>query len=154
MTLEDGDSVTYPWDDPNQLACEPSKSTGPIYLRSEIRAADIFDGMSNTYLAGEKYINPDRYKDGVDGGDDQTMYVGFDADVNRFAVDENGELLPPRQDLKGDESRYLFGSAHLENCFFVYCDGSVRAVSYSIDENVHRSSANRRDGRLSSGMQP
>lgn len=143
--LGEGDSPDYLWDDPQKSACEPSKSTGPIYLRSEIRAAQVLDGLSNTYLAGEKYLNPDHYKDGLDKGDDQTLFSGFDADVNRFARDDTGAIVPPRRDTKGDNSWYLFGSAHLDAAYFVYCDGSVRAVSYGIDSEVHRATSNRQD---------
>lgn len=148
ISFESGDSSSYPWDDPLRLSCEPSKSSGPIYLRSEVRASHIIDGMSNTYLVGEKYLSPNRYKDGVDGGDDQSMYGGSDADVNRFVLDDSNKPLLPRQDSKGDESRYRFGSVHAESCFFVYCDGSVRAVNYSIDEQVHRAAGNRHDGGI------
>lgn len=150
-TLAEGDSASYPWDNLTKPACEPSKSTGPIFLRSEIRIAQVLDGMTNTYLAGEKFLNPEHYKDGIDGGDDQTLYSGFDADVNRFVIDHKGALIPPRRDKKGDISRYLFGSAHPEVCNFVYCDGSVRAVSYSIDGEVHRAAGNRKDSGTLSG---
>jgi prepilin-type processing-associated H-X9-DG protein len=165
-SLAEGDSPSYPWgaepaDDGEErglgwypapkAACEPSKSTGPIYLRSEIRPGQVLDGMSNTYLAGEKYLDPEHYKDGTDGGDDQTLYGGFDADVNRFVVSNYGALSPPRRDQKRDERRYLFGSAHPDACNFVYCDGSVRAVSYSIDGQLHRATGNRQDGAAADG---
>lgn len=154
QSLEDGDSPTYLWDNPDWPACEPSKSTGPVYLRSEVRTSYVADGMSHTYLVGEKYLCPDHYKDGIDGGDDQTMYSGFDADVNRFTVNPNGDVSPPQQDLEGDERRYLFGSAHLESCYFVYCDGSVRAASYSVDGQVHRMAGNRHDEAASPSDSP
>ena len=46
--------------------------TGVIYQCSITKAADITDGLSNTYLLGEKYINPDNYATGMDNGDDQS----------------------------------------------------------------------------------
>ena len=52
----------------------------------------------------------------------------------------------PLQDVPGIEQVYNFGSAHLASCHFVFCDGSVRAVLYSINGEVHRRLGNRKDG--------
>ena len=48
-----------------------------------IRLRDIKDGMSCTYLAGEKYVSPDAYFTGQDSGADQCWDEGLDDDVNR-----------------------------------------------------------------------
>ena len=44
--------------------CRPALSTGIVYCGSMIKMADITDGTSNTYLAGEKYLDPDYYATG------------------------------------------------------------------------------------------
>ena len=41
--------------------------------------------MSNTLLAGEKYLNTDNYFKGDDPADDQGWDLGYDLDVNRWA---------------------------------------------------------------------
>lgn len=145
-SLDEGDSSSYPWDNPDKKHAEPSKSTGPIFLRSEISPNQITDGMSHTYLVGEKYLNPDAYSNGTNPGDDQPMYCGFDADVTRFAIDKWGELIPPMQDTRGEIRWYRFGSPHTSGCHMAYCDGSVRVISYSVDGEVHRAASNRQDG--------
>ena len=35
---------------------------------------DIVDGTSTTFLIGEKFIQPDHYTDGIDLGDNDTLY--------------------------------------------------------------------------------
>ena len=47
------------------------------------RLRDITDGASCTYLAGEKYVCPDAYFNGLDSGADQCWDEGLDDDVNR-----------------------------------------------------------------------
>jgi prepilin-type N-terminal cleavage/methylation domain-containing protein/prepilin-type processing-associated H-X9-DG protein len=131
-TLADGDNPNYPWRDTTQ-------ATGICFLRSEVRARDIIDGLSNSYLIGEKHVSRLHYADYDDPGHDQSMYTGVDLDINRWTID------PPLQD--GDSvAERRFGSSHAGGCHVVMCDGSVRTVSYSIDAETHRRLGNRRDG--------
>ena len=96
-------------------------------------------GTSMTYFAGEKYIASTQYLKGG-SGDDQTMYIGDDADIRRWAVQ------PPLPDSKNIKANDAFGSAHPTGCQFVMCDGSVRLVAFSVDEKIHSKMANRRNG--------
>ncbi len=41
---------------------------------------------------------------------------------------------------------YNFGSAHASACNFVFCDGSVRSISYAVDLTIYRRLGNRKDG--------
>jgi prepilin-type processing-associated H-X9-DG protein len=109
------------------------------FQRSRIRPADITDGLSQTYLVGEKYVDRQSYLTADDAGHDQSMFSGVDLDLNRWTLET------PLWDGDGQAER-SFGSAHAGGCHFVYCDGSVRQVSYSVDSEVHRKSANRNDG--------
>ncbi len=60
---------------------DPKKVTGIIHVRSTVRLAEITDGTTNTYLLGEKWINPLNYEDGRDLGDDQGPYVSDERDT-------------------------------------------------------------------------
>jgi prepilin-type N-terminal cleavage/methylation domain-containing protein/prepilin-type processing-associated H-X9-DG protein len=129
--------------------------TGVMYCRSTTKVRDILDGTSNTYLAGDKFCNPDHYFDSVSWGDDGIMLSGYDNDNYRLTAQnynlpspftENRDTyLPPMRDRRGVESWVCFGSAHINVCNFVFCDGSVRGISYEIDREMHRRIGNRKD---------
>ena len=63
-SLNHGDSGAYTF--PNAAL-----ANGVSFSRVTMRFAHITDGTSNTYLVGEKYLNPDRYESGMSFGDDQ-----------------------------------------------------------------------------------
>jgi len=127
------EEATYPeWSD-------TSKATGICFQRSELRLSQITDGLSNTYLIGEKYVTRGGYDTANDLGHDQSLYSGVDWDINRWVLD------PPLPDSDFSDTR-TFGSAHAGVCHMALCDGSVRSVGYAIDAETHRRLGNRRDG--------
>lgn len=109
-----------------------------------MRMRNITDGASNTYMLGEKYLIPDYYETGWDEADNESMYNGYDNDNHRTTY-PNATWLP-RQDLPGFTDYWCFGSAHAASYNAAMCDGSVRAISYSIDLETHRRLGNRADG--------
>jgi hypothetical protein len=126
--------------------------TGVCYVRSRIMAATISDGVSNTYLLGEKPVDPDCYLNGMDGGDDWSMFTGHQDDIMRSVGYPNPDKLgtfvyyPPIQDTPGYNDYWGFGSAHATSLNMTMCDGSVHSVSYMIDPESHRRLGNRQDG--------
>ena len=127
--------------------------TGAIYSRSGLNMADIHDGTSNTYLIGERYIDPDHYSYANSPGNDQGWVVGHDLDAFRctdYRDDTEANRITsaryaPRRDTPGVDVREMFGSAHAL-FHMAMCDGSVRGVSYSIDPKVHYRYGHREDG--------
>ena len=128
---------------PNYEFGDLSYHTGISYAQSQIKFAKITDGTANTYIVGEKYLDPDDYADGGSEGDDAGAYEGHAAEHTRYThiIDT-----PLRQDRPGLDLHHSFGSAHPSGLHFVFCDGSVHVISYGIDPVIHALLGNRRDG--------
>jgi prepilin-type N-terminal cleavage/methylation domain-containing protein/prepilin-type processing-associated H-X9-DG protein len=119
-----------------------SKLNGIAYQASETRAADVTDGLSNTLLVGEKYLNAAAYTTGMDKGDNESPYVGTNNDTLRST---HGKY-PLTRDKPATEWLFSFGSIHSGGCQFTFCDGSVRPIDYDIDPGVYRLLGSRNDG--------
>lgn len=118
-------------------------SNGVFYPGSQVKQAQIKDGMSNTLLIGEKYVPVNMYETASNSGDNESMYIGDNADNTRWT---GPSYLPQQDALVGANIFKNFGSAHSGNFNVVLCDGSVRPISYSIDGVVWQRLGNRRDG--------
>jgi hypothetical protein len=137
--------------------------TGVSFQRSRVELVQITDGTSHTVMVGEKYLNPDRYADGNDLADDQNIFAAHDRDMNRYVGTLQGtgatarwlvgDQFRPRQDRPGDpgssDNFGIFGSPHAAGLQFVYADGSVKLVSYDIDEYAYWLTGGRDDGEVS-----
>jgi len=125
--------------------------TGISFVASMIKASDISDGTSSTYLAGEKSLHPYHYRTGIEWSDDNTLYGGYDWDIMRWAS-PTMKLLPdyrlpvPTNYETGNYANFYFGAAHSTVCNFVFCDGSIHGIAYDIEPDVHARLGNRCDG--------
>ena len=127
---------------------DPAALNGISGIRSEVTIAEVRDGTTNTYLVGEKYLQPEHYQ-GVtppnsEAGDDEGIYNGCNGDQYRFA----GPNYPASQDRSQYYAYWIWGSAHPGAFNMALCDGSVRKISYSIDLDIHGWLANRKDGEV------
>ncbi len=105
--------------------------TGVISVTTQFSPAHVRDGLSNTYLVGEKYLDPDRYTTGTCAGDNESMYMGTNPDIERFT------FITPWRDQSGYPDTHRWGSAHPSAFNMAFCDGSVRHISFSINSDVH-----------------
>jgi prepilin-type N-terminal cleavage/methylation domain-containing protein len=144
-------------------------STGVSYYRSMVPIRWVKDGLSYTYLVGEKFLYSDRYPDGSDGADNEFLFTGWDNDIYRtaglsYAGGTPSATTPapadhaPQHDCLAasvsggpggsvDEAEgNLWGSAHVAAFNMVFCDASVHTIPYSIDLLLHRRLHNRADG--------
>ncbi|MDO4574752.1 MAG: DUF1559 domain-containing protein [Planctomycetia bacterium] len=117
---------------------------GVIYGLSQTTDGEIRDGLSNTYILGEKSMNASLYTTGTDGSDNETGYGGHGNDTCRSAV--YSTVKQPTQDRMGYTTARTFGSCHAGGLTMAFCDGHVTRVAYSIEPAVHWCLANRHDG--------
>jgi prepilin-type processing-associated H-X9-DG protein len=147
----DGDSEKWQkiFDELRDLA------TGVCFTGSEVTLSQITDGASHTYLAGEKAINPDHYENGDSGGDNESMYMGANLDIQRLSAfsDLPGGvpvMLPPISDAeafqRNNDPAANWGAAHVGGFNMAFCDGSVHSINFGIDPETHRRLGNRKDG--------
>lgn len=133
---------------------DESRYTGIGFPTSEVELRMIVDGTTNTFLIGEKSIQPQLYETADPPGDNLPMYVGFDRDtVRAVASSPNHDNFPdnmlmPQRDRENLQTATRFGSAHSAGLLMAYCDGSVQLVSYEIDPAVYLNSGERADSRI------
>ena len=121
--------------------------TGISYFKSQITIAHITDGASNTYLIGEKYVDPYQFVTGTDAGDNETAMTGFDNNTFRYGGSGSPPVgLSPQPELPNTPFTTGWGSIHPTAVHFVFCDGSVHDINFTIDPETHRRLSNRSDG--------
>jgi len=102
----------------------------------------VTDGTSNTIMVGERYIAVSRYTADDWGGESITRGFGW-------AIARRAQALPLHDSANLFEAaNERFGSAHSEGLSFVFADGSVKFMPYTMDLNVYRNLSVRNDGNV------
>ena len=106
---------------------------------TRLQAASVYDGLSNTYLIGEKQVASDSYQTGKDEGDSAPLLAGYSSSTSRWAI------VPPAPDVKlaAQTDARAFGSGHRGGWNVAYADGMVRTMSFDIDAKVHKQLSSR-----------
>lgn len=106
----------------------------------------IKDGLSKTYLVGEKAMERHHYRTGKDRGDLAPLVgVGFGA-ANSYV--RYAARPPARDRVNNCLACHDFGSPHLASWTVALCDGSVQSLSLNMDVSVHRALASIRGNEL------
>ena len=126
-----------------------------------VRSKDVVDGLTKTYLVGEKAMYASRYS-GDDVGDWGNIFTGIDdpqfsgrwafrvpkrdpyAPAN--ASEDNPTPYSPIGNRVFGDIPTNFGSAHPSTWNAVFCDGSVHALSYNMSLSTHQALATRAAG--------
>ena len=125
---------------------------GLMFLNSQVRLDEIYDGSTHTLLIAET----------LERTDDLGWVSGTRATLrNTNKIEERVPQFPPPQDsgMMGEEeekepdvaaSLYVggFGGHHPGGLNAVFADGSTRFISESIDPALWRQAGNRSDGQL------
>lgn len=130
-----------------------STMTGVSFERSVVPMRQVTDGLSRTYLIGERHIPQSEYETGLDKGDNETWCTGFNNDNYRKTGRLDGDriigLAPNHDSQTAEEVQFeRFGAAHPDGWNAAMCDGSVLTIAFEIDLNIHRDFGNRMDSNL------
>jgi prepilin-type N-terminal cleavage/methylation domain-containing protein len=131
--------------------------------------AAIIDGTSNTLLIGEKFLTGRTFTNQSSCNDDQGYVDGWDNDMIVFSQGASGQTpptgygaiagtKPPTPGLSFPPARFdiastggtcggFFGSIHSSGMLAVFCDGTVRSVSFSTSPAVFFSVCSINDGQ-------
>ncbi len=118
--------------------------TGVVRQYKPVRSAEVTDGLSNSFLLGDKRLNRTRL--GTPQPDDNEGYTcGWNEDTIRRTTRK------PSPDFLGDPTLFggeMFGSSHPAHLNVALADGSVRQLLYSIDSKVFQSIGDIGDGQV------
>jgi prepilin-type N-terminal cleavage/methylation domain-containing protein len=125
---------------PPDLDETQEKRAGVFSRNSRTRLKEITDGLSKTYMLGERQNGPFRQA-AVHGNHFQyeTIWAGAVRDIDD-PTDDHGHMVlfqsghPPNHAQSDDRD---VSSSHPGFAQFLICDGSVRAVDESIDAGLH-----------------
>jgi prepilin-type N-terminal cleavage/methylation domain-containing protein/prepilin-type processing-associated H-X9-DG protein len=120
-------------------------------FRGQTDFASITDGLSNTFLAGEKHVPQNMFGRAKVG--DGSIYNGVWTTYSGRVAGPNDPLATGPNDVTPStlgDAFYArrFGSFHPGVCQFVFCDGSVRPIRVSISPENLRRYAVRNDGEV------
>ncbi len=106
----------------------------------------IFDGLSNTYLVGEKAMDLNKLETG-DGFGDRSPIAGFHQLNQSSHSYVRYAARSPQLDSYGNCLEcHDFGSTHAAGWNVSFADGRVTMMNYSLDLNIHRAQSSV-DGR-------
>jgi prepilin-type N-terminal cleavage/methylation domain-containing protein/prepilin-type processing-associated H-X9-DG protein len=120
----------------------PISADGVLYSGSQVKLVQITDGTSNTLAVGERPCTGDTYYGwgfapyGTGAGDGDTVLGSRDVALAGALGDvaTNVGLQPPSQpQTTGEIDGAHFWSFHPGGANFLFCDGSVHFLSYSVN---------------------
>lgn len=123
----------------NCPAAETQNASLP-YDQVDLKVVQVTDGMSNSFLIGEKHVPVGSFGK---GGWDSSLYNGT-------GFSSSGRAAGPSFDLAVSvhDPAWKFGSYHPGVCQFLFADGTVRTLSAGLDPVVLGRLAHHSDGHV------
>ena len=100
------------------------------------------DGEAFTILVGERNYNRQRMADASQQDENNGFIAGYSWDTIRWGYDIPAK---DREDMSDFDTR--FGSSHHSVAFFLFCDGSVKPITYNVDFHSFQGLCRREDGQ-------
>lgn len=128
------------------------KLPGVWQIGTLTRLRDLTDGTSQTYLIGEKSMQPRNYENGQDEGDrGPALGAAHRAGMATYVRIAVRPPIPDRVRVASTRTNecvscHDWGSAHSSVWNMAFADGSVRALNYTMDFNLHSGAATIRGG--------
>jgi prepilin-type N-terminal cleavage/methylation domain-containing protein/prepilin-type processing-associated H-X9-DG protein len=128
---------------------------GVLYVNSSVRFADITDGTSNTIAVGERPATGDTYFGwgfapyGTGAGDGDCVLGSNDTGIASMVGDLPTNVGFRPQRVPGDAGELdagHFWSYHTGGANFLFCDGSVQFLTYSLAPTVFQALCTRNGG--------
>ncbi len=119
---------------------------GAWVMGKRVKLSRIFDGLSNTYLLGEKAMDNQRYTTGNCFGDRAPIAGWKGSRISSHSYVRYAARSPQLDSVDNCLVCHDFGSAHPAGWNAAMIDGSVRLMSFFQDIEVHRANASA-DGR-------
>jgi prepilin-type N-terminal cleavage/methylation domain-containing protein len=139
--------------DANGAMIRGTQTSSSGSFRSVTSFADIRDGLSNTFLIGEKHVPLGMFGRAKVGDSSiynglWTTYAGRCAGIEDPLAQSPTDVTPSIAEANDAMWSRKFGSYHPGICQFVMCDGSVRVIRNNIDPENLRRLAVRNDGEI------
>ncbi len=105
------------------------------------RLREILDGLSYTYLVGEKAMDASEYDTGMDFGDRSPVTGWNEVRTSTHSYVRYAARPPQHDKPKNCLSCHDFGSAHFAGWNAARTDGSVHLIGFARDIEIHRAMA-------------
>ena len=118
-----------------------NQSDGAWVLGKRTPLSRIFDGLSSTYLLGEKAMDVMKYTTGDDFGDRAPIAGWHESRVSSHSYVRYAARQPALDSKNSCLVCHDFGSAHPAGWNAAMADGSVRTIDFHMDIMIHRANA-------------